>query len=1015
MNLFKKTTATIALVALVSGIFSTGVSASSSTEVEAANALAVAGYITDHSDDTAAYNLNQNVLRQEIAAVSRGIAGLEKTTTCDDSFTDVSATTPNTWACYSVEALLNADLIAANTMFKPEAQISKAEAVGMMVKAAFGDEYAYDAGQAGSWMEQVVAFAVSKGVVANFTNYDTAATRGFVFEAGNNAIVASEEVADDCDEVSQLLGLCGDDEDVATDDEEEDTETPVVISGDNVLSAELSADTAEGTDLPENATGVEVLSFDITAGSEDVSVTGVELGRLGFGEAAADEAAIYTEEGRASKIKSFSDSDDSVNLTFSPAVVVKAGETRTMIVKVNTATDNGEFAVSVLNITASSTVDAATIVSNYFDVKAGVEAAELEISFQGVNTSVKAGEEQAELAEFKLTNNGSATTSTDVDVMVTSITLEENGTIDEEDVLENITLNLNGEVIATVASMQDKYLTFTFDAILIEDDKNETFTVKADVMGGASDTVLFSLDNEADISATASKYNAIKVTSIGGGETVLIDAGELTIYSIDAENDEVRQDKDNVVLGQIKVVNVAGQNLELLNLGINIEVSNGNLVDTIENVEFEVNGTSYDLDGENTDSASTVYSDTDLDIVLSQGTTILTVRADTLDNLAEGTTIRISLTDAQGDDAATSNFYVEETEEDVAVTDISPSALSFDNVTVVLSAASIANVPLADVSVVKGATDLVALQFEIEAGNASFVTVDDIEIALTSSGVASTKDEISEVALYKGSVSESNLLDKQSGSKISTEGVVGFDGFNVEISAESTETFIVTVSTVDYDNVVGMEIVASIANPNTDIALEDDENDTVYISSSAVVGEKKITVLPAGTLVLTADANNTDNEDAKVILAGEEAIVYSIDAKASNEEVNAETVVFTLDTGLKTVVKSAKLYLDDTVVATATNSDVIGSTIDAVNEETILTVSTGATAAEDANMSAQEQMEEEKTARLEAREEAKTASAAEQLRASRSAGATRTASTTGRTTGLTATNIADDERDFLGL
>ena len=168
MNLFKKATATIALVTLVSGIFSTGVSANSSSEIEAANALAAAGIIVDHSDDTAAYNLNQNVLRQEIAAVARGIAGLDKKSTCDNSFTDVTATTPNTWACYSIEALLDADLIASNTMFNPERNISKAEAIGMMVKAAFGDEYSYDAGKAASWQEQVVEFAVfKKGLLKN--------------------------------------------------------------------------------------------------------------------------------------------------------------------------------------------------------------------------------------------------------------------------------------------------------------------------------------------------------------------------------------------------------------------------------------------------------------------------------------------------------------------------------------------------------------------------------------------------------------------------------------------------------------------------------------------------------------------------------------------------------------------------------------------------------------------------------------------------------------------------------
>jgi hypothetical protein len=48
---------------------------------------------------------------------------------CDNSFTDVSATTPNDWACYTVEALLDAGLIAANPQFNPEREITKAEAI----------------------------------------------------------------------------------------------------------------------------------------------------------------------------------------------------------------------------------------------------------------------------------------------------------------------------------------------------------------------------------------------------------------------------------------------------------------------------------------------------------------------------------------------------------------------------------------------------------------------------------------------------------------------------------------------------------------------------------------------------------------------------------------------------------------------------------------------------------------------------------------------------------------------
>jgi hypothetical protein len=210
MNLFKKIAAAVALVALLSGIFSTGVSAYSTAEVEAANYLASEGIIVSHTDNPAAYNLDQNVLRQEIAAVARGIAGLDKSTSYKGIFKDVTETTPNNWAWASVEPLAENGLIALNENFNPERNISKAEAIGMVVKATFGDQYTYNAALGTTWQQQVVAFALTNGVItSNFTNYDTPATRGFAFEAGANAKRAVGETGME-DIICQLLGICED-------------------------------------------------------------------------------------------------------------------------------------------------------------------------------------------------------------------------------------------------------------------------------------------------------------------------------------------------------------------------------------------------------------------------------------------------------------------------------------------------------------------------------------------------------------------------------------------------------------------------------------------------------------------------------------------------------------------------------------------------------------------------------------------------------------------------------------
>jgi len=170
------------------------------SQLDSANRLAWDGIINDKSATPAEYNLDQNVLRQEIAAVARGVADLQKTTQCRSEFWDVSDTVPNTWACYSIEALLKGDLIASNDTFRPEDNITKAEWLGMLVKAACWDDYSFNSSAPGTWQEQVVAYADSRSIVESFTDYNTLATRGWVFEVwaeARDACSSNEEGIND--------------------------------------------------------------------------------------------------------------------------------------------------------------------------------------------------------------------------------------------------------------------------------------------------------------------------------------------------------------------------------------------------------------------------------------------------------------------------------------------------------------------------------------------------------------------------------------------------------------------------------------------------------------------------------------------------------------------------------------------------------------------------------------------------------------------------------------------------
>lgn len=157
------------------------------TELESANSLAEQKIINDHKNDPENYNLKDNVLRQEIAAVARWVAKLEKKWKCDNIFKDLSDTKPNTWACRNVEVLVDNNLISRNENFRPEDKITKSEAIAMLIKAIWFD-YEMGTNSSKNWQEQVVEYAAEKWVVELFADYNTEATRGWIFQVADTTI-----------------------------------------------------------------------------------------------------------------------------------------------------------------------------------------------------------------------------------------------------------------------------------------------------------------------------------------------------------------------------------------------------------------------------------------------------------------------------------------------------------------------------------------------------------------------------------------------------------------------------------------------------------------------------------------------------------------------------------------------------------------------------------------------------------------------------------------------------------
>lgn len=922
----KKATSTVAALAVVFSIVSpiAGVSAAY-TSLEAANELSTLGIIVDKSANPADYRLGDNLPRKEGVKVMMNLSSITVENNCAGKFADLPA---SDWACKYAETALANGMVAGNATFGPDRLLSKVEALKMVFQGRD-----LERNDNADWRAGYVEAAVEMGVAdASFSDYDTPVTRGQFFIWAANA-VAADDVAGEDDLLCAILGTC---EEEGTDEEGTDEETGtgevVVVGGD--LEVTLSPMSPKATTIPGSSNGLRVAAFDLTAGDSDVTVTQVSLKRVGLGDADTLESiALFTSEGRVSNAKSDNQDNNTtaqINLD-NGGLVVKAGKTVTLYAAVDVGASadaaGDEFALEVVNVVSNGDVTMDGRVLGATMKVGSVDAPEIVFSNAGSVTNPNLGAKAADIFKFKIQGDDSE------DVVLHSITFE--GNSDAEDALMNFELLEGNKVVATTSMMVGDYLTFDIDGgLIIAEDKNLTYTVRADVVAGAGDQIEFDIDAALDVSANSTKFGlgASADISAFGPSAVTVQAGELTFVEVTTIIDEVRADKDNVVLGTFKVSNQGGDDLEMQKFGAVMSLNAGGatigtgaltLANALEDVElYSVDtGSSYELKI-STVSGDTVFADNKIDVVLPEGTSTWAIRADTAENITNFANARFTISLNVSRD-----IKVVELADDEEVTDKTPSSLTFKTIKGATSGAQVNLLPLANTDVVRGSSNTEALKFEVKAGKSSPIVVDEMTVQVMKNSAVATKQQVSEVKLYKNTISDANLLDSEG--NITTNGEAVFDRMgDVAIAANETQVFIVTVSFVDStDAVSGGTYVARL----TDISIEDDEQDDITVTTLPVISARAITVNEAGSLVtLSLDGANEDNEFDKLALAGNSTVIASWDVRANNEEVDVETVTFAIagaSGSLQNSVVSASLLLDGKVVFTNRNADILNNEI----------------------------------------------------------------------------------------
>ena len=109
--------------------------------------------------------------------VTLNLSGKSVPDTCNGSFSDVESD----WGCKYIEAGLANGLIAANSTFRPNDTISKAEAMKLMLGAR-GIEKAYNTS---NWQADWMNTALDNGIIASaYSDHNSAALRGWIFSVG---------------------------------------------------------------------------------------------------------------------------------------------------------------------------------------------------------------------------------------------------------------------------------------------------------------------------------------------------------------------------------------------------------------------------------------------------------------------------------------------------------------------------------------------------------------------------------------------------------------------------------------------------------------------------------------------------------------------------------------------------------------------------------------------------------------------------------------------------------------
>lgn len=872
-SLLKKVTSAVALTAIVaSTIGSVSSTYANTAETEAANKLAGLGVIADQTSNVSAYRLGDTITRREMLKVMMNLNGSTVENKCEGKFTDLPATD---WGCKYAEAALAKGFIAANATFRPNDNVSKAEALKMVMKAKGVEKDA----SATTWEKAYVNAAVTAGLIdASFTDYSTASKRGFTFTAAANAISA-----DDLGLGGLLDGLTGTGG-TSTGMTSTGTDTTNVVKAGDVEVSLNPTSAANGTQVPMSGI-VKFAGVDFTAGSSDVALNTVEIKKAGLSTVSSSTKVWFEKNGlRVSGKASFTSEGNAV-VSFAPSYVVKAGTTETLDLYVQisdtvSGTDyqfvSGTIESSAANITGSFMTPVLRT-ANY-------SVATYNASAASSSADYKASNDVVELGAFKIAATKPSSVTETRDELLKSISIYQSGSANLTN-LANIVLVRNGATVSTSSSINGKALTFTVNDT-IKDGATATYYVKANIANVENniDTYQFYLKNTSDINiveaSSSFRSNADSATetnkfvsayyTVNGGDVKFDRDSSVSLSST------VAPGTSGVVLMQGTITAKNAVTLEDPRLTIS-SLSTGNLSDYFNTLYLQIgssvlSATAAGVTGSGIDFLGTVN-------VSGTATVKLYGTLKSTTSLADAT---IKFADVKLDSFKGTNQYTgNQNTLSTAVGSIPGVTLSVSNTTLSVTR----NDGLGATTLAQGSKGVTVYGAQLSSTQGNPMNVTSASFVFTGSNASTSTGHLNNAyaTLY---VDGASVVSKT----VDTSSAIKFDGFSTIVS--STKSVNLTVKVDFSDSFAGGTFAANL----TSVAAVDS------VSSKDITGYS----IPTGAVFTVAqgqgDLSASDLTPKKqLLLAGSTAQkLFAYKVTATNDDVTLKDMAFTA-TGLNNV------------------------------------------------------------------------------------------------------------------